>query len=374
VNVPSNPFIFDRPVPPERAVGRADELERLIAFAIAGHSVRLAAPRRYGKTTLLQSLVDSAWHAHDLVPAYVDLSRVTSLDDVAVRIAAAYERRLSAGVWRAIRSRLGAQVQAALPGVGAAAVSLAPSPRDRGDRLAALHEVLELPAAVHARTGQRCLVVFDEFQDLLTVRDDLDGVLRSHLQHHLDVASYVFAGSQPSLMTALFGDRRRPLFDQARSMSLAPLEPGPLGDFIADTLTTSGREDLVDRVDALVALSDGHPQRAMLLAHLLFEQPGDAADPVAAALLGAVNEAADGLEQTWRSLTGPQRRVLGAVADGHHQLLSGAALERTGLVKSSQAAARDYLLDQTVLRTRADGTIAFVDPLLPHWIRRAPAR
>lgn len=367
-----NPFVFDRPLPADRAVGRAEQLERLIALVQGGQSVRLAAPRRYGKTTLLQNLADVAWSAHDLVPAYIDLSRVTSLQDVAIRVARAYEHRLSAGVWRHLRSRLSAQVQAGLPGIGSASVTVA-ARGGAGDALAALHEVLELPALVHARTGQRSLVIFDEFQDLLTVGDDLDGVLRSHLQHHLQVASYVFAGSQPSMMAALFGDRRRPLFDQARSMTLGPLPATELGDLVAGTLEQAGRPDLVEWVDALVQFSAGHPQRAMLLAHMLFEQPPDAPDPVTAALAAAVAEAADGLEQTWRSLTGHQRRILGAVAHGHDRLLTTAALQRTGLGKGSQAGARDVLVDAAILERTGEGSaVRFVDPLMPHWILRDP--
>lgn len=365
-----NPFVFDRPLAREHAVSRPAELERLLAFAAGGQSVRLAAPRRYGKTTLLAELSVVAWEAHELVPAVVDLSRVTSLDDVVIRIVAAYESGLDRGrlrgAWRSIRARLSAQAQVGLPGAQlGAAVERAGAP----DRLAALHEVLELPATVHKRTGQRCLVIFDEFQDLLTVDDQLDGVLRSHLQHHGSAASYLFAGSQPSLMGALFRDRTRPLFEQARAMSLGPLPAGDLTDHIASTLEHGGRDDLVDDVPAVVAVSKGHPQRAMLLAHMLFEQPPDSEDPVGDATRAAVDEASDGLEQTWRALTAAQRRVLGAVAAGHTSLLSNAALAYTTHGKGTQAQARDALVSATLLRLVERGA-TFVDPLMGLWLRR----
>ena len=271
---------------------------------------------------------------------------------------------------RTIRSRLSAQLQAGLPGVGSATIALAARSPD-ARRLGTLHEVLDLPLAAHERTDQRCLVIFEEFQDLLTLDQELDGVLRSHIQHRLEAASYLFAGSQPSLMTALFGDRHRPLFDQARAVPLGPLPLAPLGDFVADTMERRDRDDLVAHVDALVALSAGHPQRAMLLAYEHFEQPHDAEDPVGDAVAAAVVEAADGLEQTWRALTAAQRRVLGMVADGHRQLLTGPALARTGLGKSSQAAVRNALIAATHLDL--DGTtVSFVDPLMPVWIIAGP--
>jgi hypothetical protein len=60
------------------------------------------------------------------------------------------------------------------------------------------HTLLELPAQISSRHGQRVLVVLDEFQSLVNL-DGLDGVLRSHIQNHSDV-SYVFAGSESSLL------------------------------------------------------------------------------------------------------------------------------------------------------------------------------
>ena len=43
--------------------------------------------------------------------------------------------------------------------------------------------------------------------------------------------------SEPSLMAALFGDRRRPLFEQARSIALGPLPLAELADWIAFSKT-----------------------------------------------------------------------------------------------------------------------------------------
>src|SRR5205823_14918751 len=52
---------------------------------------------------------------------------------------------------------------------------------------------------------------------------DLDGLLRSHIQHHGQVASYVFAGSEPALMRQLFENKDRPLYGSAVPMRLGRL-------------------------------------------------------------------------------------------------------------------------------------------------------
>ncbi len=56
----ANPFTFDRPLPADQLVDRAAELEQLLGLAASGQSVRLAAPRRYGKTTLINALAGAA--------------------------------------------------------------------------------------------------------------------------------------------------------------------------------------------------------------------------------------------------------------------------------------------------------------------------
>ena len=367
-----NPFTFDRPLPAHELVDRVAELEQLLGMASAGQSVRLAAPRRYGKTTLINALADAAWQAHEMIPTVVDLSGVTTLDDVVLRLSRAYERGLDRGrlrtVWRSLRRRGVGTAQVGVPGVANVTAGVGVPPASSS--LAALHEALDLPTRVFERTGQRCLVVLDEFQDLFTVSDGLDGVLRSHLQHQSESASYVFAGSQPSMMRALFGDRRRPLFEQARAVALGPLPAAELADFVEARLSAAGRDGLLELVDALVAVSAGHPQRAMLLAHMLFEQADDDPDALPRTVEAALREATDGLEQTWRGLSDGRRRLLGALAAGHRELTGKAALAHTGHAKGTQAGLRDALEADTLIARDATGAFGFVDPFLALWLTR----
>lgn len=131
--------------------------------------------------------------------------------------------------------------------------------------------MLDLPKRVFQSSGTRTLVVFDEFRDLLRANSDVDGLLRSKIQLHRDEASYIFAGSEPGMLDALFGDRKRPLFDQARPIPLEPLRDEDLTEFIGARFERGERER-GEALDALIDLVRGHPQRAMLVAHHLWEQ------------------------------------------------------------------------------------------------------
>ena len=153
------------------------------------------------------------------------------------------------------------------------------------------------------------LVVFDEFQDLLVARKDLDGLLRSRIQYHQDAAAYVYAGSEPSMMRELFDVRERPLFGQADPLTLAPL---PLEETLADLVARFAADgaDPGDALVELVAFGAGHPQRTMLLAYLLSDRlshgahgtPELAAAVAAGFLVGIGSTATRAHDEDWRKL------------------------------------------------------------------------
>src|SRR5262249_46267043 len=75
------PFKHLGPVPPHRMIDRQDELRHLGIAAGEQTAIRLAAPRRYGKTTLLNAhraaITGAGW-----VTAHVDLGGVSDLGAV----------------------------------------------------------------------------------------------------------------------------------------------------------------------------------------------------------------------------------------------------------------------------------------------------
>jgi hypothetical protein len=268
-----------------------------------------------------------------------------------------------------MRRRLTVQGHVDVPG-DVAGVSLTVAAADAGGLLARLHHLLEIPREVNERTGRPMSGRVRRIPGPAKRHRRVDGILRSHIQHHRGVSSYVFAGSEPSLMGELFGDRRRPLFGQARSVELGPLPALALAEWLEER--QAGRGQLAERIDELVAFAGGHPQRAMMLAHFLWEEDPD--DPAAfeRARAKAVREARGGLEQTWAGLSANERRMLGAIINGDRQVTGRRALERTGLGKGSAAHATKRLIAEGVARISLDGLPSVVDLLLAFWLTERP--
>ncbi|CAA9476042.1 MAG: hypothetical protein AVDCRST_MAG38-1673 [uncultured Solirubrobacteraceae bacterium] len=364
------PFRFEGPVSPELLIDRQAELAALARRAGDRVGVRLAAPRRFGKTSLLVAhaaqLRETGWRT-----AHVDLGRVSDLTDVARRLASAYGA-LDVSWLRAhlggLLARLGLSI-----GPTGASITFGPRPilPDAEAAELVLHRLLDLPVMLHEREGTPTLVVFDEFQDLLVAREDLDGLLRSRIQYHGDAAAYVYAGSEPSMMRELFDRRERPLFGQADPLALGPLPPDAVVTDLSERFAGEGL-DPGEALGELAAFAGGHPQRVMLLSYLLAEQleAGRPGTPETAERVidAAVERAQPAHEALWSQLRRSEKVVLAGVADGLPPSSPALAQEHQ-LGRNTLHEAAERLIDQGHL-TRGKTGVRVIDPLLREWLRR----
>src|SRR3954447_13962643 len=84
-----NPFNYQRPVEAAGLIDRTGELDALQRAAADAVAIRLAAPRRYGKTSLLAAHT-AAMRDVGHRPVRVDLSQVATVGDAAGRVARAF--------------------------------------------------------------------------------------------------------------------------------------------------------------------------------------------------------------------------------------------------------------------------------------------
>jgi len=365
-----NPFIFSRPLDPDELIDRDDETEELVALAEGGHATRLSAPRRYGKTSLLRRVGREAERA-GFNYVEIDFYGLLSLADVAVRLEKGYRSlrtragRVADAAMRALRPRVSV-------GAGPIRVEAGSSDAAREIDSRVLIGLLDLPLELFERTGTRTLVAFDEFQELLAAGEGIDGLFRSRIQRHGDAASYVFAGSHPGLMEHLFGAYERPFFGQARVMRLEPLADANLSEYISERFAAGGR-DAMPAMNPLLGLANGHPQRAMLLAHALWDRTprGDVATPERwqEAIEVVFSDLAEALQATWGALEKKEQAVMAALALDLGPLFGEATLERFNLSKGGAQHARDALARAGHLRKVGDRW-QLVDPLLAEWIVR----
>lgn len=367
-----NPFVFNKPLPPDQLIGRDEEAERLLQLAEGGHASRLSAPRRYGKTSLLRRVGRDAEFA-GLNYVEVDFYGALSVTDVVGRMEEAYGR-LRTPLRRAALAAIDTLRPKLSIGAGPLRVEAQALPREQATRV--LAGLLDLPLALFERNGTRTLIAFDEFQELLSIGGGIDGLFRSHIQRHGDAASYIFAGSQPGLMHQLFGLHERPFFGQARVFRLDPLSDADLIEYVGRRFEETGREAM-PALPALLDVARGHPQRAMLLAHHLWERTprgGEATPEVWVEVLDAVfEEQGEALQAAWDAMGSNEQAVMAALSVSGESLFNQRTLSRFNLSKGAAQHARDKLAQMGHLH-QVNGRWQLVDPLLAGWIARLQTR
>ncbi|HUH81500.1 MAG TPA: ATP-binding protein [Solirubrobacteraceae bacterium] len=364
-----SPFRYEDPLDAaEELADRMDELELLRERIAETRNSRVAGPRRYGKTSLLNVVLASA-DRDGFVPIYVNFLGVLTAADVAERIERSYREQLDGALRRwfaGVVSTLSPRAKAASAGVG---IEVAPTATVPG-----LLDRLELPRRLYERHGRRCAVVFDEFQDVVRAGGELAGTIRSELERHGNVAGYIFSGSHPGLMRDLFSDRRHAFFAQAMPVDLGPLGGPDLADYIGERFE-AGRRDPGEALEPLLRVADGHPQRAMLLAHHLYQstRPRTRSGPEQwlRAFAAATRDANPEVQAVWDSWSNSERRLGAVIAQRTIPLQGKGARERYGVTKSGNNEATVDRLQregQLVADPRTATGLRVVDPLLELWL------
>ena len=364
-----NPFVYSRPIAPDEVIDREEETRRLLQWAVGGHYVRLFAPRKYGKTSLLGRVLRDGERSEGLVPIAVDLYGVLSIADLTVRIERAYARQLKGRA----RARIEEFLQSTGLGLslGAFGVSAQLQIDPRIDPLPALHALLDLPLRLEEGGGYRALIVFDEFQDIAKVKE-ADAILRSHIQYQGDVASYVFSGSEPGMMEQLFESKDRPLYGSAVPMRLERLRSEDIAAYVLDRFRGTGRS-VGDALNPLLQTAEGHPQRAILLAHRLWQEVREGGTATLtdwrSAHEAALRELSPEFDAHWRGFGTTEQKALRAVLGGGGSPLAVRVLTQLQLDKATAHKALRRLAATAEVEL-AEGRYRIVDPLFAEWIGR----
>ena len=363
-----NPFVYSHPLAPEDIIDRDDETRALLPNAVGGHFVRLYAPRKYGKTSLLQRVLRDGEREEGLIPVLVDLYRVVSVADVTVRLERAYARHLKG----AVRARVDQFLQRTGIGLSLGVTGSARVSSSTRRRPAACPARPARPAA--AARAERRLPRADRVRRVPghPKVPDLDGLIRSHIQYHGEVASYVFAGSEPGLMEQLFETRDRPLYGSAVPMRLGRLARRRHRRIRRRAV----RGDRARRRGGARARCCRR-RRAIRSARCCSRtgsgrgRPRAAGDPrgLVRAYEAALAELDAEFDAEWRHLDTSEQKTLRSVLEGDGSPYRGDVLKRLALTKDMVRKALPRLAGSALTERNGDRH-EIVDPLFAEWIRR----
>jgi AAA+ ATPase superfamily predicted ATPase len=230
-----NPFKFGSVVRGNDFADRRRELAELTRELTDGQHLFLLSPRRYGKTSLIFTLLDSL-RSRKMLVAYLDTFRTTTplqffelLAQTVLRAAESRPERLLR-LATDLLGRLRPQVGTDSTGMPTLSFDVGASVKSS---LALQEEVLALPERLAVKRKSHLVLAFDEFQEMQRFPGPgLEKALRSHFQSHRRV-SYLFAGSRQSALRDMATRERSPFYKFGRIMSLGTIPPEEFAPFLA---------------------------------------------------------------------------------------------------------------------------------------------
>ena len=379
-NPPSNPFTFGDLALDEAFTDREDEVAELTADMRNGQNVLIYAPRRYGKSSLVLKAAQEALGQKTLV-AYVDLMKTPTKErfaaalaktiyaDIASPVGLAFEKATE--LFRDLRIRPTMEVD---PSDGTLRFSFQAG-RRKSDIDETIERLLEKLGDLAAERKRRVVMVFDEFQEIVSLDKQFPNLMRAVFQAQPEV-SHVYLGSKRHILERIFNDKNEPFWRSAKQLEIGMIPSAKFGAFIRARFKASGKTITDEALDRLLRATGAHPYGTQELAHFTWEL----APPAGEATVDEVNEAItrvlrsehNHLAKLWDDAPHPQRLLMLALAEEPTASIYGAEYRsRHDLpeVPTLQIALQG-LRKKEIVGRNSEGDYWIIEPFLAEWLAR----
>ncbi len=207
---------------------------------------------------------------------------------------------------------------------------------------------------------------------MTTIDARLPALMRAVFQEQPDVA-HVYSGSRRDMMRTLFTHQNEPFFRSAKVLELGVIPPDLFKTFLVSRFDGTNRRLPGDVVDAMLAITGGHPYATQELAYALWElvPEGFTASPedFDRALQSVLHAENAHFTLVWESASRAQRLLLQAIADEPGRVQGEAYRQRHGLPAASTVQrAAETLASEELLARGEDGAYHIAEPFLREWI------
>lgn len=263
---PRNPFILGHRISRPYFCDREREEEMLISHILNGRNVVLISPRRMGKTSLTYvALHDSDEIEKNYLTFFFDILQTSTLSEFTFLLGKAIFEKLSRKSESGLRKFLAAlkSIKGSFgfdPFTGTPTFDL-----QIGD-LKNPEYTLEEIFIFLERSDRPVIIVIDEFQQISKYPEkNVEALLRAQIQK-LTNASFVFAGSERTMLQEMFISSNRPFYNSAELMHLGPIPEEIYINFAQRMFAERNRTLEAEPIRQIFKLFDGNTfylQRSM---------------------------------------------------------------------------------------------------------------
>ena len=368
------PFIFGKIADGKDFTDRVADTERLLMNLRGLVSTVIISPRRWGKTSLVNHVLERMADDKEYVTCKVDIfncrteeqfyqayanavlrasaTKMDGLVEMAKRYLRSFGPKLTFG-------EMGSQYEMEIG-------------MDFRDRQYSVDEILDLPQKIAEERGKKVVVCIDEFQNV-SAYDDPVGFqrqLRAHWQEHNKVG-YCLFGSKKHMLLDIFSNYEMPFYKFGDIMFLDKIKEAEWVEYIVKRFGETGKKIDEETARYVTQRVECHPYYVQQLAQLSWLRTEGRCDAgvVDAAFNGLVDQLALLFSNIVDSLRARQIAFLQAVADGVENYTSAEVLWRYGLGTSANVKnLKSALLDRDLID--AEGRrLRIQDPVFAYWLK-----
>lgn len=231
MEIPRNPFILGHHIRRPYFCDRMDEQNMLTSAVTNGRNVVLISPRRMGKTSLAYvAFHDSEYIENECLTIFIDILQTNSLSEFTYLLGKAVFSALLSKSHTRVRGFLAA-LKSLKGSFGFDPVSGTPTFDIQLGDIRHPEYTLEEIFGFIEQSEKPVVIVVDEFQQITKYPEkNTEAMLRSHMQR-MSNASFVFAGSERTILQEMFASSRRPFYNSSEIMHLGPISEDVYVDF-----------------------------------------------------------------------------------------------------------------------------------------------
>lgn len=259
-------FVTGVPVIGKNMIGRENEKKQIKRLLINGQSVILYAPRRMGKTSLALTILDELKKEGYFV-GQTDIFQMPTLRILCQRI---IETTLNNKKLEKLIKALNETISQAFKNIEFKQVIddfewiLRFTERD-ANQYDLFTDALDFPEQFSKKHKVPMIMFYDEIGDIEKFNGkEIIKLMRSKFQLHSNV-TYLFAGSQQSIIENIFVKQSGPFYRFGQLIPLGNIDLKSLKKFIKDRYNTEKINISVDALETILNITKGHPYYTQLL-------------------------------------------------------------------------------------------------------------
>lgn len=268
-----NPFRYGDIVKDDYFTDREKEINEIVKDIESSQNIFFYSPRKYGKTSLMTKTLELL-KKKNFITIYLDFFLISS----SKTFLELYAKAISKGVstkFEEVKKFVTEYLSGFIPKIVIKGEDMPDIEFDyvssRSNMEKSLLELYDIPQIICQKRVKRGVVVFDEFQEIRNFGGvDLEKQIRAKIQHH-DKISYIFVGSKKGMLLDMFTDKKRPLYNIGKMLTLKKIPEVDLRIFIKQRFNSTSYIIKDEVITGILEITRSHPYYVQMLCHEIWD-------------------------------------------------------------------------------------------------------